>query len=433
MSPQKVVSLPEHDEVYKGAVFIVRRIRQHGFEAYVVGGAVRDLLMGYTPTEYDIATSATPDDVMRLFKHVVPVGLKYGVVRVRLKRNQRFLEYEVATFRKDLDYLDGRRPEAVVFAGLEEDVLRRDFTVNGLVLDPLSGEVFDFVGGLEDLERGVIRSIGSPFERFEEDKLRPLRAIRFACKLDFKIDERLMDALKACAHKVAVVSKERVRDEIGKVLLSGRGDMGLRLMHEVGLLPYCLEWVGKLNSDKIEETAKALREVSQIEEQTIKEGASREIVLWATLLFYLGNKNALAEMLGLKHPKNFSQAVAEAVECAYMAGGLPFGDIAKEKRLLRRPHAREGVVVLKAYLKVRGESLAPVVYAEERLKEWGPKDLFPEKLVTGLDVTNAGIKPGKEVGEALRLVEDEILRGRLKHREDALRFLEDLAKGRVVP
>jgi poly(A) polymerase len=418
VNSQKIVSLPKDDEVFEGAVFVVRILREHGFEAFVVGGAVRDMLMGIGPSEFDIATSATPDDVRRLFRHVVPVGVKYGVVKVRLKRMDEWLEYEVATFRRDLRYLDGRRPEGVVFAGIEEDVRRRDFTVNGLVLDPETGEVFDLVGGLADIQNKIIRAIGSPLERFEEDKLRPLRAIRFACKLGFGIEEGLMEALKACAHKVEVVSKERVRDEIGKVLLSGRADLGLRLMRETGLLPYCLEWFWRMASDKVEETARALKEVS----------GGQEVVLWASLLFHLGSKGALEEMLGLRHPKKVAQAVSEIVGCAHKAKGLPFRDVAKEKRLIRKVWAKNGVIVLKAYLKVRGESLAPVEYAEQKLAKWQEEDLFPQRLVTGEDALEAGIRPGKDVGKTLRLVEDEILRGKIRAREEALGLLKELAR-----
>jgi len=428
VSSQKIVRLPKEDGVFSGALFIVRKLKEQGFDAFIVGGAVRDIVMGTVPSEYDIATSATPHDVQRLFRHVVPVGIKYGVVKVRLRRNGRWLEYEVATFRRDLRYLDGRRPEGVVFAGIEEDVLRRDFTVNGLVLDPESGVVLDMVGGLEDIENKVIRAIGSPLERFEEDKLRPLRAIRFACKLGFGIDDSLMDALKACAHEVACVSKERVRDELRKMLLSARGDVGLRLMHETGLLPYCLERFEGMGSHEIEETARALSEVSRMGIEGKKKAEHNEIVLWATLLFCLGSKGALEQMIGLKHPNKMSSAVAEAVACAYKAKALPFGDIAKEKRLLRHEHAPNGVVVLKAFLKVRGEPLTPAEYAERRLGEWRKEDLFPQRLVTGEDALKAGIRPGKAVGHALRLVEDEVLRGNIRDREGALRFIEEIAK-----
>ena len=178
-----MISLPVGDANFDGAREVVSILRRAGHEAWIVGGAVRDMISGAIPPDYDIATSALPEQIIKLFKKTVLVGVQFGVIRVRLKG----FEYEVATFRTDVGYSDGRRPDAVRFTNLFEDVQRRDFSINGLALDPETGEIIDHVGGQQDLKAGVIRAIGDPNQRFSEDHLRPLRAVRFATKTGFQI------------------------------------------------------------------------------------------------------------------------------------------------------------------------------------------------------------------------------------------------------
>ena len=194
---------------------IVEVLRSAGHEAYYAGGCVRDLLLGKTAHDYDIATSARPDEVTALFPRTVAVGAHFGVIMV-IEENKPF---EVATFRNDGNYGDGRRPDSVTFATAEEDAQRRDFTINGLFLDPVSNEVIDFVGGRRDLEAHVIRAIGDPALRFNEDKLRVLRGVRFAAALGFKIEPATWEAIRAFAGEVPVVSAERIRDELSRIFL----------------------------------------------------------------------------------------------------------------------------------------------------------------------------------------------------------------------
>ena len=200
-------------EPRKLATEIVRRIQAAGFSAFWVGGCVRDFLLGREPGDYDIATSALPDQIEELFPHTVPVGRKFGVIVVVESEHQ----FQVATFRTEADYCDGRRPETVVFADARADAERRDFTVNGLFFDPVTGETHDWVGGEADLRANVIRTIGSPEERFAEDHLRLLRAVRFAAQLGFEIEPATFAALQANAAKIRLISAERVRDELLKL------------------------------------------------------------------------------------------------------------------------------------------------------------------------------------------------------------------------
>ncbi len=219
------------------ATGIVTKLRSAGFAAYFVGGCVRDRLMGMVPTDYDIATSALPHEVGQLFPRTVAVGAAFGVVQVLEEGGA----YEVATFRSDGSYCDGRRPDRVIYStDPSRDVQRRDFTINGLLYDPSSQEVLDFVGGEQDIRSGMIRAIGPPGLRFQEDKLRLMRAVRFAARFRYELEKETLCALRDRAHEVAQVSPERLRDELARILTEGYAASGIRKLEEVGLLPHLL-------------------------------------------------------------------------------------------------------------------------------------------------------------------------------------------------
>jgi poly(A) polymerase len=214
------------------ATEIVTRLQQAGFAAYWVGGCVRDFLLGREPQDYDIATSARPEQVEKLFKRTVGVGKKFGVMVVVENKQQ----FQVATFRAEADYRDGRRPAKVIFAHAEADAQRRDFTVNGLFYDPLTEKIHDWVGGEKDLRAKIIRTIGPPGERFAEDHLRLLRAVRFAAQLGFQIEPRTFAAVKSLAPKIKLISAERIRDELLKLFQPPHAARGLVLLRDSGLL-----------------------------------------------------------------------------------------------------------------------------------------------------------------------------------------------------
>src|SRR5437867_7675201 len=215
---------------------ILEKLRLHGHEAFFAGGWVRDFLMRRKPKDIDIATSALPEDVLRIFPNAVAIGASFGVVQVRLYGRA----YEVATFRTEGPYLDGRHPSAVKFSGPKQDALRRDFTINGLFYDPLAKRVIDYVHGNTDIQRKTIRTIGNPKERFAEDKLRMLRAVRFACSLSFVIDPGTWEAIKGLAADIRQVSWERIRDEVLKIITGPNAGRGLDLLQESGLLSQIL-------------------------------------------------------------------------------------------------------------------------------------------------------------------------------------------------
>ena len=214
------------------AVEIVRRLQTAGFAAFWVGGCVRDFLLGRDPQDYDIATDARPEQIEKLFKRTIAVGRKFGVMVVVEDKHQ----FQVATFRAEADYKDGRRPTKVVFSNAEADAQRRDFTVNGLFYDPIAEKLHDWVGGEKDLRAKIIRTIGSPDERFAEDHLRLLRAVRFAAQLDFEIEPQTFAALKANAPKIKTISAERIRDELIKLFSPPHAARGLVLLRDSGLL-----------------------------------------------------------------------------------------------------------------------------------------------------------------------------------------------------
>jgi poly(A) polymerase len=224
------------DSLSLAATKLVRRLRESGFLAYFAGGCVRDALLGKPPKDIDIATEAEPDDVQRLFARTVAVGVKFGVVRVL----ESGFEFEVATFRSDGVYLDGRRPESVTFSSPEQDAKRRDFTINGMFYDPLTDQVVDFVGGKSDLEQRLVCAIGNPNERFAEDHLRLLRAVRFAAALEFEIEPATWQAVTQNAQQIKTVSQERIRDELVKIMADPHRVRGLDLLDSSGLLAHIL-------------------------------------------------------------------------------------------------------------------------------------------------------------------------------------------------
>ena len=238
----KINSLKIPAEYYPQLHEFVNIFHKHDFECWLIGGCVRDLILGYEVYDYDFATNAKPEQVMKLFKKVIPTGIKHGTVTVLFNN----LQFEVTTFRSDGKYIDGRRPENIDYADtLNKDVMRRDFTINGLAYDLLKDEVIDYVGGIDDLYSGIIRTIGKPKDRFNEDGLRTFRACRIAAKLGFSIEPNTIEAIKDTINIAAIVSAERVRDELMKLLLAALPSIGFEYMRETGLLKL---WFPELDS-----------------------------------------------------------------------------------------------------------------------------------------------------------------------------------------
>lgn len=257
---------------------IARALIEAGFETYFVGGCVRDMLNGEEPNDMDIATIARPEQVLKIFPNAHPVGVHFGVVIIHKNGHN----FEVATFRRDGAYLDSRRPSSVSFASAKEDVLRRDFTINGILQDPLTGEIFDFVGGLDDLKQHILRCIGNPIERFQEDALRLLRAVRFSCTKKLRLENSLYQALKAHANLLQLIAPERIQEEFNKMLLSPERAKALTLLSDTKLMDHIIPELQLLPPLKREQTRHIL--------EALENTASLELAL-ASLLLHLPAKD----------------------------------------------------------------------------------------------------------------------------------------------
>lgn len=397
------------------AVEIIRKLSAHGHQALLAGGCVRDLLLGNWPEDYDVATDATPERIGQLFRRTRRVGAQFGVVLVR----QRGRWVEVATFRADAPYLDGRRPSAVTFSDARHDAQRRDFTVNGMFLDPLSGTVIDYVGGRADLAARVIRAIGEPAERFAEDHLRLIRAVRFAARLGFEIEPVTLAALKTHAPRLATVAAERVREELEKMLTHASRRRAFTLLAETGLLAYL--WPGAA--------------------WTPDQLAAADALL-ARLTGPVSFPLALAVLLADRGPAELERT-ARALCCSNEQRERLIwlvahqADLDQPRRLalsgLKRLLAQPAWDDLRRWAEARYRALpdgdSRRAALAERLAAIAPEKIQPPPLVTGDDLLARGVSPGPIYKRVLDELYTRQLDEELTSREQALRELERLLAG----
>lgn len=415
--------------------------------AYFVGGCVRDQLLGRSPHDVDIVTSASPEEVLRLFPESVPVGAKFGVVRVRIDSR----EFEVATFREEGPYADGRHPSFVRFADVQADVQRRDFTINGLLYDPIEGRVLDLVGGLEDLQARRIRTIGDPRQRFGEDKLRMLRAVRLAVELDFQIAPEVAEAIKAMAHEITVVSAERIREELVRILTGPAPGKGLRLLHEVGLLGAILPEVEAMvgvpqpdtfhpEGDVFTHTALALdhlRDPSAVLAMGVllhDVGKPPTYTVEDRVRFPRHDEVGAEIAQGICRRLRFSNEETERI-VALVREHMRFKDLprmrpAKARRFLARPDFPDHLELHRVDCLASHGDLSTYEWAKEAHAQLSGEESMPQRLITGDDLIELGLKPGPKFREILAAVEDEQLEGRISTREEALEFLKRLLRER---
>ncbi len=419
------------------ALAIARRLRAKGHEALFAGGCVRDRLLGKAPKDYDVATSARPEQVSALFEDTVAVGAVFGVVLVE--------RIEVATFREDLGIADGRHPAQVRFADARADARRRDFTVNGMFEDPETGEVLDFVGGRADLAARVVRAIGDPALRFREDRLRLLRAVRFATVLDFRIERATLRALRDAAASIGDVSAERVRDELSRILRSGRGGRGLGLLFDTGLLRAILPEVAAL--DGVPQPARHHPEGDVLTHTRMlldgyREGG--EEVALAALLHDVGKPPTLdlkegrpafprhaqvgAAMAGdilrrLRYPNRVVDEVVELVDRHMDWPQLKQMREAKRRRLLLREDLPLHLELHRLDCEAcHGDTSIHAYALEERRRlEAEPPPLKP--LLTGDDLIGMGFAPGPAFKAMLEAIVDAQLEGSVKGADEARAFV----------
>jgi putative nucleotidyltransferase with HDIG domain len=428
---------------------IIQTLRRAGHEALLAGGCVRDYLLGRAPKDHDVATSATPQQVIRLFPGALTVGAHFGVVIVRRGEEQ----VEVATFRTDGSYKDGRRPESVTFATAGEDARRRDFTVNGLFRDPEDDRILDYVGGRADLEGRILRAIGDPMKRFEEDRLRLLRAVRFATVLGFEIEPETWRAVRALAHLLPTVSAERIRDEFVKILLHPCRQRGFDLLVESGLMAGIMPEVLALKGvqqppqwhpegDVFVHTRLMLGLLPGDAPLTLVLGVLlHDIAKPATFtvdedgrIRFNGHDKLGAEMAGeILRRLRFSNEVIEAVQ-PVVEHHMAFKDVTRMrkstlKRMMARPSWPDELALHRVDCLGSNGMLDNYEFMVRKAEEFSSEPLIPRPLLSGHDLIALGWKPGRGVGQALSAVQDAQLEGLVATREAALEWL----KGRLAP
>ena len=465
------------------SISIVRTLRDKGHQAYLVGGCVRDLLLGRAPADYDVATDATPQQVMRIFPETYAVGVQFGVVLVpvpkQLWSSKPLLAptenppqshpchsepvstgeepavpghshkacVEVATFRCDFGYSDGRHPDEVRFSGdPREDVQRRDFTINGLLLDPEKNEVLDFVGGQEDLRTGLIRAIGEPERRFSEDKLRMLRAVRFAARFEYRIDPATFGAIQKLARQIHQVSRERVRDELTRMLIEGHAKRAFELLEESGLLQ---EVLPEIEAMKGVEQPPEFHPEGDVYVHTLLlleklPNPCTPTLAWGALLHDVGKPPTFRRApdrirfdnhvaVGVKMAEaickrlRFSNDDTEQI-LALVDNHMRFGDVQRMKpstfkKFIRTPRFDEHLELHRLDCESSHRSMQMYDFTREQVANLPPEQVCPKPLISGDDLIATGYQPGPLFKEILSAVDDAQLDGRLSSREEALRFV----------
>ena len=437
------------------AVRIARALRAQGHSAYLVGGCVRDLLLGREPADFDVATSATPQQVMQFFPQTYAVGAQFGVVLVPIRRDtdgaRDNYHIEVATFRSDGAYSDGRHPDEVQFAkDARLDVQRRDFTINGLLLDPDTAEVLDYVQGREDLQRGVIRTIGGAHQRFAEDKLRMLRAVRFAARFGYSIDEATFAAIRELAPQIHQVSRERVRDEILKMLTEGRARRAFELLDESGLLDQVLPEIKKMQGVEQPPQYHPEGDVwihTLMLLERLAPGCSKTLALGA-LLHDVGKPptfRVAPDRIRFDQHAEVGTKMAEEIcrrfrlsnedteqVLSLVANHMRFADVTRMKestlkRFFRLPRFEEQLELHRLDCMSSHRDLSLYEFAKGKFHSLPQEQIRPAPLITGDDLIAAGYKPGPMFKELLTAVEDAQLEGSVKTREEALGLVKSLA------
>jgi len=440
------------------AVRIVHTLREQGHTAYLAGGCVRDLLLGRDPADYDVATSATPQQVMRIFPQTYAVGAQFGVVLVPVlldsPEGRANYSVEVATYRSDGAYSDGRHPDQVRFSSDPRlDVQRRDFTINGLMLDPISQEVLDWVGGREDLERRVIRTIGDPYQRFAEDKLRLLRGVRFAARFGYTIEERTFQAIRDLASEIHQVSRERIRDEILKMLTEGQARRAFELLDQTGLLEQVLPEIKKMQGVQQPPQFHPEGDV-WVHTLMLLEGlpanVSKTLALGA-LLHDVGKPPTfrVADRIRFDQHAEVGTRMAEEIcrrlrlsndeteqVCALVANHMRFGHVMRMKestlkRFLRLPRFTEHLELHRLDCLGSHRDLALYNFAQEKLHTLPAEQIRPVPLLTGDDLIAAGYPPGPAFKKWLTAAEDAQLEGAIHNKEEALALVKTLNHSQI--
>ncbi len=444
---KRVIKLePRKSELYRVAKEVVTTLNNKGYSAYCVGGCARDMVMGKAPLEYDITTSATPEQVAEIFSHTVPIGASFGVILVLIGE----YTFEVATFRKDESYSDGRHPDKVTYSeDVEEDVLRRDFTINGMLYDPIKEEVIDYTDGLDDIERGVIRAIGKPYERFSEDKLRMMRAVRFCSRYGFEIEEETYAAILELAPEITQVSQERIRDELVKIISQENPGAGLMLLSETGLLKYILLEIEIMRG--VEQPPEFHPEgdvfihtclvLDKLYENTGGE-VSPELALGA-LLHDVGKPPTFSVSDRIRfnaHDRvgaDMSKSISKRLKLSNKQADTIYELIREHLKFKDVFNMRKST--LKRFIGMEDFDLHLTLHLADcqashglrdaydfvvgKLEELGEEEIKPKPLIGGQELIDMGYKPGPLFSEILNAVEEAQLEGEIANSEEAIELV----------
>jgi poly(A) polymerase len=435
---------------------ICQTLRGAGYQAYLVGGCVRDILLGREAADYDVATDATPDRVRQLFPHSLAVGAQFGVILVTepLTTGEP-VEVEVATFRSDIGYSDGRHPDQVAYTtSPQEDVKRRDFTINALLLDPETGEVLDFVGGRDDLRAGIVRAIGRPVERFREDKLRMVRAVRFAARFRYAIEAGTCSAIRKLAPEIHQVSAERLREELTKILTDGAARRGFELLDETQLLPELLPEIAQM---KGVEQSPQFHPEGDVWTHTLLmlerlPHPSSSTLAWGVMLHDVGKPPTFTPPSGPggrirfdEHAEvgtrmaeeicrrfRFSHHDTEQI-AALVANHMRFKDVtemkpATLKRFIRLDHFDEHLELHRLDCSSSHGNLNNYEFVERFLAETPTEQVRPPRLVSGEDLISLGLVPGPAFRKILAAVEEAQLNGTVTTKEGAVQLVRQFIK-----
>ncbi len=427
---------------------ICRILRENGHPAYLVGGCVRDLFLGREPADYDIATDATPDEVQRLFPRSLTVGAQFGVVVV----TDDLAQVEVATFRSDVGYSDGRHPDRVEYSkSPEDDVRRRDFTINALLMDIENQQVLDFVGGREDLRAGIIRAIGDPGLRFAEDKLRMMRAVRFAARFHYAIDGPTFSAIQRSADQILQVSAERIRDELTKMLTEGAARQAFELLDDTGLLAYVLPEISRMKGveqpPQFHPEGDVWTHTLMMLEQ-LKAGCSPTLA-WGVLLHDVGKPPTFRPPTGPDGRIRFDEHVEVGKQmgieicrrlrfsnedtdqvAALVANHLRFKDVLQMKpstlkRFVRLDRFEEHMELHRLDCLSSHGNLDNYEFMRRFLAETKPEEVRPARILSGNDLKHLGFRPGPPFKQILEAVEEAQLNGKISTHEQAVAFVEE--------
>src|SRR3989338_8379097 len=429
--------------IKQNAIEIVETLKNHGYKAFFAGGCVRDIIMEKESIDYDIATNALPQDIINLFEKTIPVGVQFGVVIV-VKDGHNF---EVATFRTEGSNNDGRHPGYVAFSTPEADVKRRDFTINGLLYDPVKNEILDYVGGQEDISKGIIRTIGNPIERFTEDKLRMIRAARFACRFNFPIHEDTRRAIIQLAQNIHVVSAERIREELEKILTGTNPHIGIKLLDELCLLEEILPEVSSMKGVRQPENFHPEGDVFVHTLLCLSKMKNPSWTLAMGVLLHDIGKTVtfeetdrirfnLHEKVGADMAKKICNRLktsnAEKDRIVWLVLKHLYFKDAQKMRLskLKRLFAEEGYPELAELCRIdalaSSGDLSDYHYCQEMFSKLSHEEVRPKPLITGHDLIAMGLKPGPVFKDILTKIEDEQLEGNLNTKEAAIEKVKTL-------